>query len=144
MDSICVPLACRASHLLSYIRNYFLQVLGVPFVLTNDNVNSISVSTTNWLGVLETKRVGFWIDLAIAMVNFVRPVILFTNLGIIMDNSPLYQTIPTFNNPEKKTLWEKEKMLITKPKFSFTITFDLSAANTFTLDQSEICRLVKS
>ena len=66
----------------------------------------------------------------------------------------LYHSILTFKDPWKevflKTLWEKEKMLVTsifsfshnvfypsKTNFNFSATFNLSSANAFNLDQSK-------
>ena len=65
----------------------------------------------------------------------------------------LNHTIPTFNNPEinlLKTLWEKEKILVTsifsfptifstlpKTDFNFSVKFNLSSANAFSFDQSK-------
>ena len=64
-----------------------------------------------------------------------------------------------FDDPEKqaflKTLWEKEKLLVTS-NFSFSTVFsnhfdnflpfnsnlNLSSANSFSLEESKICRLV--
>ena len=76
-------------------------------------------------------------------------------LLLLFDNaSTLYHTIPSFNNLEKnrlmKTLWDKEKMLVTSifsfphisyPSqniFIFSVTFILLSANASNLDQSNI------
>ena len=60
----------------------------------------------------------------------------------------LYHTVLTFNDLETrnllKTLWEKEKMLVTsvlycsQNKFHFSVTFILLSANAFNLDQYKI------
>ena len=67
---------------------------------------------------------------------------------------PLYHVIPTFHDLEKeayiKTLWQKEKMLVTsispptmfsnlsRINFIFWATFILSSANSMKLDQPKI------
>ncbi|XP_053372519.1 high-affinity choline transporter 1-like [Mercenaria mercenaria] len=45
----------------------FGLVLSVPFVLTNDNVGSISPDTAQWFGQVDSGLTAQWIDLLIAM-----------------------------------------------------------------------------
>ena len=51
----------------------------------------------------------------------------------------LYYTVSTFNNPEKESFSPFPTMFfnLTQTHFNFSITFILSSANAFFLDQSE-------
>ena len=53
--------------------------------------------------------------------------------------------LTTLRKMLKKTLWEKEKMLVILPKtnFNFSVTFNSSSANAFNLDQSKNLLFVK-
>ena len=46
----------------------FFKVFSVPFILTNENVGSISPESSNWIGQIDTQSLGQWIDLAVVMV----------------------------------------------------------------------------
>ncbi len=46
-----------------------LQVLSVPFVLTNEHVGDISVQSSDWLGKLDKNHSLVWADLLVAMVT---------------------------------------------------------------------------
>ena len=74
------------------------------------------------------------------------------------ENLTFDHTILTFNDPKKeaflKTLWEKEKMLITsifstmfstipEPNLNFSFTSILSSANAFNMDRSKILSVSK-